>query len=85
MLMFPPFSSQKKHSDVFPHNFLLLHVGLQPLGTKKIYNLSGQKNYATCWDKKKSRHLSGQKIMQPLRTKKIMQPLRTKKITQSVG
>ena len=53
----------------------------QPLGTKKLYQLSGQKNHATSQDKNKSCNFWGQKTTtQLLGTKKITQPLGTTKI-----
>ena len=55
---------------------------MQPLGGKKSCKVLGQQNHATSQDKQKSRNLSGQTKMQPVRTKKIKQPLGTKKIMQ---
>ena len=57
---------------------------MQPLGTKKSRNLSGQKsckclgqkNHSTSWDKK---------IMQPLRTKKNHATSRDNTITRPLG
>ena len=53
---------------------------MQSLGTKKSHNLSGPKNPANSWDKKKSQDLSGQKKSHATsRDKKVMQPIGTKK------
>ena len=67
----------------------------QSLRTKKLCNLSGhKKNYATSrgpkkitqlFGTKKSRYLSGQKVMQPLGTKKSRNLLGQKKLRKPLG
>ena len=77
----------------------------QPLGTQKSFNLSeqrkshnlsGQKNHATSWDKKKSNYLLGQKkkvcnLLEQKKSrnrsgqKKIKPPFRTKKLSIILG
>ena len=58
---------------------------MQPLGTKKSRNLSGQKNYTTSRNNKKSSNLLGQKISCNLSGQKNHASSRDKEITLSKG
>ena len=68
-----------------PGNLYRTNEIMQPLWTKKSWNLLGGENLATSWDKKNHATLQDKKNSATLQDKKKFRNLSWEKITQPVG